>query len=89
LLNAAEESEEKMADADGYAKLIMAIIKQAVVDAKRELRSGTIKGFSASLFLKSDEFIDMCHLIDCDGEVIRSKVLSKLEEMMFPASHAD
>lgn len=78
-----------MADADGYARLIMAIIKQAVVDAKRELKHGQAKGFSASLFLMSDEFIDMCHLIDCDGDVIRSKVLATLKEMMCPASHAD
>lgn len=78
-----------MADADGYARLIMAIIKQAVVDAKRELKSGSMKGFSAALFLRSDEFIDMCHLIDCDGEVIRSKVFAKLEELMWSASHGD
>jgi len=84
-----EESEANMADADGYAKLIMAIIKQAVVDAKRELKFGKAKGFSASLFLMSDEFIDMCHLIDCDGELIRSKVFAKLGEIMCSASHAD
>ena len=68
-----------MADIDiGYVRLIIAIIKQAIVDAKREFKHGRVGGYSASLFINSQEFIEMCHLIDCDGEMIRNKVFEKL-----------
>jgi hypothetical protein len=70
---------EKMADIDiGYVRLVVAIIKQAIVDAKRELKYGRVGGYSASLFINSEEFIEMCHLIDCDGETIRNRVFRDL-----------
>ena len=68
-----------MADTDiGYVKLVVAVIKQAIVDAKRELKYGRVGGYSASLFINSEEFIEMCHLIDCDGETIRNRVFRDL-----------
>lgn len=71
--------EEKMVDVDiGYVRLIVAIIKQAIVDAKREVKYGRVGGYSASLFINSEEFIEICHLIDCDGEMIRNKVFRDL-----------
>jgi hypothetical protein len=68
-----------MADIDiGYIRLVVAIIKQAIVDAKRELKYGRAGGYSASLFINSEEFIEMCNLIDCDGETIRNRVFQDL-----------
>ena len=68
-----------MVDLDtGYAKLIIAIIKQAIVDARREGRQQSSSVYSASMFLKSDDFIEICHLINCDGELIRNRVLQEL-----------
>lgn len=68
-----------MVDLDtGYARLIIAIIKQAIVDARREGRHQSSSVYSASMFLMSDDFIEICHLINCDGELIRNRVLQEL-----------
>ena len=62
----------------GYVKLIIAIIRQAVIDARKEGKGQNCGGYSASRFLMSDDFIEMCHLINCDGELIRNRVLRDL-----------
>ena len=74
------ERNGKMGDVDiGYVRLIIAVIKQAIGDAKRELKKGRVEGsYSASMFINSQEFIEMCHLINCDGEMIRNKVFEDL-----------
>ena len=73
------KKEGTMVDLDtGYARLIVAIIKQAVVDARKEGRQPCHSGYSASMFLMSDDFIEICHLINCDGEMIRNRVLQEI-----------